>query len=123
MVGGLGSLLAALGLYGVIAYVVAQRTREIAVRIALGASRRRVRALVLRQAARLGVAGTAGGLALAWVMGRLVDRLGLLIGTSPADPLTLAALVAVMAAVVLVASDVPARRAAGTDPAAALRSQ
>ncbi|HTU98973.1 MAG TPA: ADOP family duplicated permease [Luteitalea sp.] len=122
-VGGLGALLAALGLYGVIAFVVAQRTREIAVRIALGASRRSVRTLVLRQAAWLGVAGAAGGTLLAWVMGRLVQQVGLLIGTSPSDPLTFGVLVVGMAVVVLVASDVPARRAARTDPAAALRSQ
>jgi predicted permease len=122
-VGGIGALLAALGLYGVIAFVVAQRTREIAVRIALGASRRRVRAMVLRQAARIGAAGTAGGLVLAWGLGRLVQQVGLLIGVSPADPLTFAALVAATAVVVALASDVPARRAAGTDPAAALRAQ
>jgi predicted permease len=123
MVGGIGVFLAALGLYGITAFVVAQRTREIAIRMALGASAGDVRAMVLRQAARLCVFGTALGLLIAWGIGTVADSLSLLIGVRPADPLTFAGLSALLCAVLLGASYAPARRAAATDPAAALRAQ
>jgi predicted permease len=122
-VGSVGTLLAALGLYGVVAFLVAQRSREFAIRMALGATQASVRTMVLAQAARLGTAGAGLGIVLAWWLGRQVERVGLLIGTSPSDPLTFAALLLGMGVVVLVASYVPARRATATSPASALRAQ
>jgi predicted permease len=123
VVGGIGILLAALGLYGLAAFMVAQRTREIAIRMALGASQADVRSLVLAQAARLGLAGTAAGLLLASALGRLVQHLSLLVGVPPTDPLTFGSVALLLAAVLFAASYIPARRAASTDPASALRAQ
>jgi hypothetical protein len=120
-VGSLGLFLAGLGLYGLMAFSVATRTREIAVRMALGASRGSVLGMVLRQAAMLAVVGAATGLALATGVG-IVTR-SLLLGVAPVDPLSFGGAAALMAAVLLLASWWPARRAAGTDPAAALRSE
>jgi predicted permease len=123
MVGGIGVFLAALGLYGITAFLVAQRAREIAIRMALGASPGDVRVMVLRQAGRLCISGTALGLLIAWGVGNLVDSLSLLIGVRPADPVTFAGLSALLCAVLLGASYAPARRAAATDPAVALRGE
>ena len=122
-VGGLGALLAALGLYGVVAFLVAHQARELAVRIALGASQAAVRRMVLRQAGRLGIVGALLGTGLAMGLARGVQHVGLLIGVSATDPVTYAALLAVMGATLLAASYVPARRAAAADPAAVLRAQ
>jgi ABC-type antimicrobial peptide transport system permease subunit len=113
--------LAAAGIYGVLASGVAERTREIGVRGALGASPRDIVRLVARQGARLAGPGLAAGLLGAVALGKLLS--GLLFGVGPADPLTLAGVAAVLAAVAGVACAVPALRAARVDPAATLRAE
>jgi predicted permease len=123
IVGAVGIFLAALGLYGLAAFLVAQREREIAIRIALGASHTAVRSMVLGEAARLGAAGTAVGALLAWGLGRVIQSLSLLVGVHAGDPLTFAAVSVLMGIVLFAASYLPARRAASTDPAVALRAQ
>ncbi|HUR21424.1 MAG TPA: ABC transporter permease, partial [Vicinamibacterales bacterium] len=122
-VGTIGIFLAALGLYGLTAFLVAQRTREIAIRMAMGATQGQVQTMVLRQAARLGVIGGVIGLALAAGLGRVVQSLSLLVNVQSVDPLTFASVLLLMGAVLLTASVFPARRAARTDPATALRSE
>jgi predicted permease len=122
-VGSIGIFLAALGLYGLTAFLVAQRTREIAIRMAMGATQGQVQTMVLRQAARLGVIGGVIGLALAAGLGRVVQSLSLLVNVRSVDPLTFASVVLLMGAVLLTASLFPARRAAHTDPATALRAE
>jgi putative ABC transport system permease protein len=112
-------VLAAIGIYGVLAHGVAQRTREIGIRLALGARRREVVGLVVRQAAVLASCGLAVGLVLALAGGRLMR--GLLFGVEPRDTLTYAAVVVVLLAIALVASYLPARRASRIDPMQALR--
>jgi putative ABC transport system permease protein len=107
------------GLYGVMAYIVAQRTREIGVRMALGASRRQVLAMMFGQAGRLTVAGIGAGITGALVLTRSMSSL--LFGVSAADPLIYAAVSILLAAVALVAAAVPASRATRIDPLAALR--
>jgi len=114
-------LLAAIGIYGVTAFAVTSRTREIGVRIALGADRTRVMRMVLWQGARLAAIGGAIGLALALGAAQLISSL--LFGVSPLDPLTYVATVAVLGAVTLAATLVPARRAASIDPLTALKSE
>jgi putative ABC transport system permease protein len=118
---GLALLLAALGIYGVVSYAVSQRTREIGVRMALGARAADVMRLVMGQAMRPVLAGLAFGLGLSIVAGRLVASQ--LFGVRPVDPLTLIAAPALLVAVALVASGVPARRATGVDPVRALRAE
>lgn len=120
-VGAVGLLLAAIGLYGLTAFSVAQRTREIAVRMALGATRESVVSLVLRQSARLALIGGAIGLALAIGVSLLLRRL--LIGIQPIDAVTFAIATAVLTGVLLIAAWTPARRAAAMDPMRALRSE
>jgi predicted permease len=120
-VGVAGALLAALGLYGLMAFLVAQRTREIAIRMALGASAGDVQGMVTRQAARLGVTGGLVGLALAGGIGSLMQSL--LVGVTPVDPVSLGATALLFAVVLAAACWSPARRAAHTDPAVALRSE
>jgi len=114
-------LLAALGLHGVIAYGVRQRTHEIGVRVALGATAPRIIALVLGQAARLTAFGVAIGLAAAIVVTRLITTM--LFNVRPGDPATFAGVVALLAAVVTLATLGAARRAARIDAAVALRSE
>jgi predicted permease len=114
------TLLAALGLYGVLSYGVAQRTREIGLRLALGAAPERVRAMVLRQVAWMAAIGAPLGVLAALTIGRVASAL--LFGVTPADPGTLVAALAVLTAVVLAASYLPARRASRVDPMAALRA-
>jgi predicted permease len=114
-------LLAAVGVYGVMSYGVVQRTREIGVRMALGARQEDVLRLVVGDGARLALAGTAIGLFLAALLSRLLR--GMLFGVSAFDPLSYAALTALLAAVALLASWLPARRAARVDPHEALRAE
>lgn len=120
-VGTVGLLLAAMGLYGLTAFSVAQRTREIAVRMALGATRQAVLSLVLRQSARLALAGAVVGLALAIGVSMLLRSV--LIGIEPVDPLAFITATAMLAGVLLAASWAPARRAANLDPMRALRAE
>jgi predicted permease len=114
-------VLAALGLFGLVGYVAAQRMRELAIRMALGARPSDIGKLVLGQGLRLGLLGTALGLAGAAAGGRLVS--GMLFQVGPADPAVLAAVAAMLLAVTLTASWLPARRAARIDPMAALRAE
>ncbi|HEY6328304.1 MAG TPA: ABC transporter permease [Blastocatellia bacterium] len=111
--------LASIGIYGVISYSVAQRTREIGVRMALGASRRQVLAMVIGEGAKL----AAVGILIGGVAAGLVTRFGaaFLYGVSPTDPVTFAGISAILAAVALLASYIPARRAMKVDPNSALR--
>ncbi|HSL83150.1 MAG TPA: FtsX-like permease family protein, partial [Thermoanaerobaculia bacterium] len=118
---GLALVLAAVGLYGVMAYAVGRRTREIGVRTALGARRGDVLALVLRQGAGLIVLGLALGALLAWGLARALA--GLLYGVAPGDPVTFAGMAALLAVAALAATWLPARRAARLDPTEALRAE
>jgi predicted permease len=115
----LALVLAAIGLYGVMSYSVARRTNEIGLRLALGAPRRQVLGLVLRETAQLIAIGLAAGLAAALAGTRVAASQ--LFGISAHDPATLAVATLAMAAVALLAGFLPARRAAATDPMAALR--
>ena len=121
LLGGIGLLLAATGIYGVIAYFVSQRTQEIGVRIALGASRGNVVRLVLSQALRPVAIGAVLGVAAALAASRVLASQ--LFGVSRTDPLTIGAGVATLIVVASVASAVPARRAAAVDPTRALQSE
>jgi ABC-type antimicrobial peptide transport system permease subunit len=112
-------LLAAVGLYGVMAALVAQRRREIGVRMALGAGRREVLRAVLGRGLALALGATALGLAAAFALARLLSSL--LYGVSPADPWVYGGVPALLTAVALAACWLPARRAARTDPLAAIR--
>jgi putative ABC transport system permease protein len=116
---GAALMLAAVGLYGVLAYTVTQRAREIGIRAALGAERRDLIGLVLRQGITLAGLGIVIGLAGAFVLTRFIRSL--LFGVGPTDPLTFAVIPLVLAAVALLACWVPARRAARVDPMEALR--
>jgi predicted permease len=116
---GAALVLATLGIYGVIAYAVAQRTREIGIRVALGADRGSVLRLIIAQGAALTVVGLALGTAVALVTTRVLRSL--LYDVVPADPLTLVAVIALLAASALAASLIPARRAAKLQPLTALR--
>jgi predicted permease len=114
-------LLGAIGLYGVMAYVVTLRRRELGIRIALGASPRRVSATTIRSAVVLTGAGVVVGLALFMVASRFVHKF--LFGVSPWDPMSIAGATLVLLAMATVASWIPARRAGRVDPAEALRTE
>jgi ABC-type antimicrobial peptide transport system permease subunit len=116
---GLGALLAAIGIHGVLSYVVTQRTREIGIRMSLGASRARVLGEVLRQGMLLALAGFAVGIAGAFAAGRVMESL--LNEVKPRDPAIFAAAAALLSVVVLLACSIPARRASRLDPVRALR--
>ena len=118
---GLALVLAVTGLYGLIAYSVAQRTREIGIRMALGARSSQVLRLTLCQGLRLVVIGTAVGVAAALALTRLMQSL--LYEVSAADPLTFAAVALLLALAALLACYIPARRAARIDPMVALRCE
>jgi predicted permease len=122
-VGVLGLFLAALGLYGLTAFLVAQRTREIAIRMALGATMGQVRSMVLHRAGWLACIGTVIGLAAAAGIGLLIESMSLLINIQGTDPVSFLGLSALLAAVLFFASDLPARRAARTDPALTLKAE
>ncbi len=113
--------LAAIGIYGVTAYAVSQRTNELGIRLALGASSADVVALVLRQGMLIVVVGLTTGLAAIFALGRLVQAM--LYHTSPHDPIALGATAALLAVVALVACLVPAQRATKVDPMIALRAE
>jgi putative ABC transport system permease protein len=115
-------LLAAVGVFGTVSFTVSQRTREIGIRIALGASRRAVMRLVLSGAAWIGVAGVVTGSIAAFWMSKLIAS-ELFPGVSPTDPLIFGAVSFLLVGLVLVATWIPARRAATVDPAVALRSE
>ena len=115
----LALVIASLGLYGVTAYGVTQRTQEIGVRLALGAGRRNVVGVAVAQALRATAIGGVIGMALAYALGRAVSSL--LFGVKPADPAAVLGAVAVLLAVAAVAAYFPARRAAAIDPMEALR--
>ncbi|HLW82799.1 MAG TPA: ABC transporter permease [Candidatus Acidoferrales bacterium] len=119
--GFLALILAAVGVYGVLAYTTRQRTHELGIRMALGAEPGDVFGLVLKQGAILAFVGIAIGLGASLVLTRALASLNVLFGVSPTDPLTYAAVSAVLIAAALVACYIPARRAAKVDPMVALR--
>jgi ABC-type antimicrobial peptide transport system permease subunit len=114
-------MLAAIGLYGVLAYDMARRTREIGIRMALGARAAQVRSLVVRQAARALVIGISAGLVAAVAAGRLLQAT--LVGTAPWDPVVYGSALAVIVVMALAAAYVPARRASTVEPMVALRDE
>ena len=117
----LAALLAAVGLYGVMAYVVARRTREIGIRMALGATQTNVSWLVLREVIRMSAAGLAAGLVAAYAIGRLIESQ--LFGVKASSPSVFLIAAAVLASVALVAGWLPAHQAASVDPMIALRHE
>jgi ABC-type antimicrobial peptide transport system permease subunit len=118
--GALALLLAAVGLYGLMAYSVVQRTREIGIRVALGAQRTEVVTMVMGDTMRLVIVGVALGTPMALSSSRLVGSL--LFGLAPGDPVTLAVIAGMLLAIGLVAGYLPGRRASRVDPIEALRS-
>jgi predicted permease len=117
--GALAALLATIGLYGVISYLVAMRSNEIGIRMALGASRRNIVAIILRQTMAMLALGVVLGLVFSLAVGRSVASL--IFGLAPTDPLTLFGAAAFLVGVALLASYIPARRASRIDPMIALR--
>ncbi len=118
---GLALLLAAIGAYGVLSYMVSERRREIGIRMALGADRRSVLRLVLSQGLGLTLVGVVAGLAVAFTMNRVLASL--LFGVRPSDPATIAGVIALIATVALVACYLPARSATRVDPMIVLRDE
>jgi putative ABC transport system permease protein len=118
---GIALLLAAIGIYGVTSFAVSQRTREIGVRMALGAQQRSVLSLVVRQGMIPVLAGLVVGLLAAFAATRVMQNL--LFEVQPTDPTTFAAITVLLGAVALAASVIPAWRAARVDPVEALRSE
>ena len=114
-------LMASMGLYASMAYLVSQRTQEIGIRMALGASGTGVLAMILAQGARLGLTGVLIGLAGGFAMARAMTSL--LYGVSPTDPVTYAAVTGLMLAIAVVASAVPAWRATRVDPIWTLKAE
>jgi len=119
LAGGMALLLGAIGLYGVIAYSVSQRTREIGIRMALGAQREYILRLILGQGTKLALIGVATGIAAALGLSHFLSSL--LYGVKPTDPLTFLGATIVLVIVALLASYIPALRAMRVDPVIALR--
>jgi putative ABC transport system permease protein len=115
----LGLVLAMIGIYGVMAYSVSQRTNEIGIRVALGAQKKSVMRMILRQGATLALLGVAIGLAASFALSRVLS--GLLFGVQASDPLTFAAVAVLVLGVAMAACYIPARRAMRVDPIVALR--
>jgi putative ABC transport system permease protein len=118
---GLALTLSAIGIYGVLSYLVSRRTREIGIRVAIGARRPEIVRMVLGSGIALALVGIGGGIVLALVMARMLR--GLLHGVTPADPATFAAVAVVLTVVAAAASAVPAWRASRVDPVLALKSE
>jgi hypothetical protein len=119
--GVLALILAATGIYGVMAYAISRRTREIGIRMAIGASQGQVLAIVARRAVLLIGSGTLAGLAVALAAGRFLGSI--LYGVRPGDPLTLGIVLAMMLAIAALACWIPARRAIRINPVTALRQE
>src|SRR5262245_50036996 len=114
-------LIGMVGIYGVVAYAAAQRTREIGIRMALGARIEDVRTLFLRHGLRLTAIGAAFGIGLALTITRVMSAF--LFGVGPTDPITYAAVAVLLGGMTLVATYLPARRASRVDPVVALRAE
>jgi ABC-type antimicrobial peptide transport system permease subunit len=119
--GGLAFLLTAVGLYGVISYTVARRTREMGIRLALGANRKAITKMIVRNGTQLACTGVVIGLAAAFLLTRLVASL--LYGVGPTDPLTFVCAPIALITIAILASYIPARRAANVDPMVTLRQE
>jgi ABC-type antimicrobial peptide transport system permease subunit len=117
--GGMALLLAAVGIYGLMAYTVEQRTQEIGIRLALGAESRQVRNMVMRQGMALALAGVLIGIGAAWALARLIESL--LFGVKARDPLVFVAVPLALAVVALLAVWLPAMRASRVNPIESLR--
>jgi len=119
--GAMAMTLGMIGIYGVISYGVSQRRREIGIRLALGAQRREVLRMIVRQGVTTALAGVAVGIAAALLLTQLMR--GMLYGVSAQDPLTFLCVAALLILVALLASYIPARRATLVDPAVALHCE
>jgi ABC-type antimicrobial peptide transport system permease subunit len=120
---GLALLLATVGMYGVISYLVSQRTQEIGIRMALGADRGHVLCWILKHGGRLALLGVVIGLAAALALTQLMARSSMLFGVHPYDPWTMIGVTLLLTVVALAACYIPARRAMHTDPMQALRTE
>jgi ABC-type antimicrobial peptide transport system permease subunit len=119
--GAIAVILAAVGIYGVMAFAVTRRTSEIGIRMALGARRGEVQWLVLRQSLAMALLGILAGVPASLALSKLVKTL--LYGVKPSDPASIAGAVVVMSVVAALAAWIPARRASRIDPMAALRNE
>jgi putative ABC transport system permease protein len=119
--GGVGLILAVVGIYGVVSYNVSQRTQEIGIRMALGARPAQIRQMICRYSGFIVIAAMPLGSLVAFGMGKLLS--GFLVGVSAADPLTYLIVIALLAGVTLVAGYLPSRRATRVNPMLALRNE